>query len=116
MWESWEGIILALLPKYFSVWLCHVACGILVPRRGIEPVPPAVDAQSLPQGRREVLLLASGSTVYPVFPQGLHTGSSSYKTTPPALFLPSLYNSFLDTFQFSDQNFTACRTPPPIMP
>ena len=28
-------------------WPCHVACGILFPRPGIEPVPPAVEAQSL---------------------------------------------------------------------
>ena len=28
-------------------WPCHVACGILVPRPGTEPVPPAVEVQSL---------------------------------------------------------------------
>ena len=28
-------------------WLCRTACGILVPRPGIEPVPPAVEVQSL---------------------------------------------------------------------
>ena len=104
----------------FSFWLCHVACGILVPGRGIEPVPPAVDAQSLPLGCQEVLLLAFGSTVGSVLPQGLHTGSSSYKTTPSALlFLPPLYNSFLATFHISDQNITASdmhlRTPPLTM-
>ena len=27
-------------------WLCRLACGILVPQPGIEPVPPAVEAQS----------------------------------------------------------------------
>ena len=26
---------------------CHVACGILVPQPGIEPMPPAVEAYSL---------------------------------------------------------------------
>ena len=26
------------------VWLCHTACGILVPRPGIEPLPPALEA------------------------------------------------------------------------
>ena len=55
-----------------------------------------------------------------VLPQGLHTGSSSYKTTPSALlFLPPLYNSFLGTFHISDQNITASdmhlRTPPLTM-
>ena len=28
-------------------WLCYAACGILVPRAGTEPVPPAVEAWSL---------------------------------------------------------------------
>ena len=27
-------------------WPCHVACGILVPQRGVEPVPPAVEVWS----------------------------------------------------------------------
>ena len=104
----------------FSFWLCHVACGILDPGRGTEPLPPAVDAQSLPLGCQEVLLLVFGSTVGSVLPQGLHTGSSSYKTTPSALlFLPPLYNSFLATFHISDQNITASdmhlRTPPLTM-
>ena len=30
----------------FFVWLCHVACKILVSQPGIEPVLPAVEAQS----------------------------------------------------------------------
>ena len=29
---------------------CHEACGILVPRPGIEPVPPALEVQSLNHG------------------------------------------------------------------
>ena len=28
-------------------WPCHVACGILVPRPGMEPIPPAVEVRSL---------------------------------------------------------------------
>ena len=32
---------------FFFFWLCHVACGILVPQPGIEPMPPAVEEQSL---------------------------------------------------------------------
>ena len=31
----------------FIFWLHPVTCGILVPRPGIEPVPPAVEARSL---------------------------------------------------------------------
>ena len=31
----------------FFFWPCHAACGILLPQPGVEPVPPAVEAQSL---------------------------------------------------------------------
>ena len=31
----------------FIYWLCRTTCRILVPWPGIEPVPPAVKAQSL---------------------------------------------------------------------
>ena len=31
----------------FISWPCHVACGILVPQPGIEPMPPEVEGQSL---------------------------------------------------------------------
>ena len=31
----------------FVFWSCRAACGILVPRPGIEPAPPALEAQSL---------------------------------------------------------------------
>ena len=34
-----------LILFYFIFWLRRTACGILVPRPGIEPVPPAVEAQ-----------------------------------------------------------------------
>ena len=32
---------------FFFFWPRFVACGILVPRPGIEPAPPALKAQSL---------------------------------------------------------------------
>ena len=32
---------------FFFFWLCHMACRILVPQPGTEPVPPAVEVQSL---------------------------------------------------------------------
>ena len=32
---------------FLTFWLCLLARGILVPRPGIEPAPPAVEAQSL---------------------------------------------------------------------
>ena len=37
--------------KFFSIsfcfWLCHMPCGVLVPRSGIEPALTAVEAPSL---------------------------------------------------------------------
>ena len=49
---STEGGILHKMPPSLVVtvyifWPCHTACGIPVPRPGIKPVPPAVEAQSL---------------------------------------------------------------------
>ena len=38
-------IYLFIILKIF--WLYHVACGILVPRPGIKPTPPTVEAWSL---------------------------------------------------------------------
>ena len=35
---------------FIYLWLCHVACGILVPPPGIEPVPSAMRPQSLSTG------------------------------------------------------------------
>ena len=32
---------------YFLFWLCRVACGILAPRPGIKPEPPAWEVWSL---------------------------------------------------------------------
>ena len=41
---------------FFIFWPCHTACRILVPRPGIEPTPPAVEAQSLKhRTAREIL-------------------------------------------------------------
>ena len=38
-----------LIFKFFNYffWPCHVACGILVSQPGVEPMPPAVEVQSL---------------------------------------------------------------------
>ena len=33
--------------SFFFLWLCHVACGILVPWPGIEPTQSALEARSL---------------------------------------------------------------------
>ena len=35
------------LTYFFFFWLCSMACGILVPQLRIEPVSPALEAQSL---------------------------------------------------------------------
>ena len=32
---------------FFTFWLCCTVCGILVPRPGIKPMPPALEVQSL---------------------------------------------------------------------
>ena len=50
---------------FFFFWLHHVACGILVPQPGIEPVPPAAEARSLNHwtarefSKNEILLFAT---------------------------------------------------------
>ena len=36
-----------MITTFFFFWLHRVACGILVPGPGIEPAPPALEAQSL---------------------------------------------------------------------
>jgi len=43
-----EGLQIMLDAQFFTVylfiyWLCHAACGILVPRSGTKPEPPAVE-------------------------------------------------------------------------
>ena len=44
----------------FFFWPCQAACGILVPQPGIEPVPPALGAQSLSHRTvRDVLMMLS---------------------------------------------------------
>ena len=45
MWES--TLYVYLLFFFFFFWPYHMACGLLVPQPGIEPVPPAVEAWSL---------------------------------------------------------------------
>ena len=41
------GLVCFVCFVLFCFWLHHVACGILFPRPGIEPSPPAVEVQSL---------------------------------------------------------------------
>ena len=40
-------VSICLLFFFFFFWRHHIACGILVPQPGIEPAPPALEAQSL---------------------------------------------------------------------
>ena len=45
---------------FFFFWSCRASCRILVPRPGIEPVPPTVEARSLNHwAAREFLILLS---------------------------------------------------------
>ena len=41
------SLLLLLLFLFFMFWLCHAACGILVPQPGNEPIPPALEAWSV---------------------------------------------------------------------
>ena len=41
--KLWDIVILFIL---FFLWSCCSACGILVPQAGIEPMSPAIEAQS----------------------------------------------------------------------
>ena len=45
LWGSWVQIL--SVSPIFCFWLHHAARGILVPKPGIEPMPPAAEAQSL---------------------------------------------------------------------
>ena len=44
-----QGLLLGYFILFFIFWSHHAACGILVPRPGIEPASPALEAQSLNQ-------------------------------------------------------------------
>ena len=41
-----ENLLFLLFYFILFFWPCHVVCGILVPRPGIEPGPPALEAWS----------------------------------------------------------------------
>ena len=47
MGTFWNFFTLLVFFSFFFFWPHYAACGILVPRPGIEPVPPALGAQSL---------------------------------------------------------------------
>ena len=45
--HTWFNVLLSpSRNSFFFSWLCRAACGILVPQPGIEPMPPAAEAQS----------------------------------------------------------------------
>ena len=44
---SIQGEEQRILAIFFFFWPCPAACGILVPRAGIKPMPPAMEARSL---------------------------------------------------------------------
>lgn len=43
----------------FFLFLDHAACGILVPQLGVEPMPPALKAQSLNQWTTDKVVTSS---------------------------------------------------------
>ena len=62
--------------QFFFFWLYHVACGILVPQQGIEPVPSGVKRQSPNHwATREV-------PVGKYLIRGVSDNSSAYANTP----------------------------------
>ena len=44
-------VILLFTYLFVHLWLCCAACGILVPRPGMEPMPPAVGGEGFTTGR-----------------------------------------------------------------
>ena len=44
--KGWKHVFFYYSFYLFIFWPCYTACGILVLQAGIEPVPPAVEAQS----------------------------------------------------------------------
>ena len=46
MFSSSHHVLDAFLSFLLRFWLCHAACGILVPQPGTEPRPTAVKVQS----------------------------------------------------------------------
>ena len=38
-----RNVVVFIIIFFRFSWLCHTACGILVPQPGIEPAPPAVE-------------------------------------------------------------------------
>ena len=78
-------------------WLCCVACGILVPQPGIEPAPPAVEAQSLNHWTaREVpihfFLLCNVATKHFKLLNVAHMLSLSGSAGPEHCSLPSIFS------------------------
>ena len=81
------GYLFAFLKVSFYLFLfiyfylfrpCHVACRILVPLPGIEPMPPAVEARILNHWTtREVLKGVLWSTTLIKFSVSIHSGCSN---------------------------------------
>ena len=85
---------------FFFFWLCHTACGILVHRPGIEPVPLAVEAWCLNHWTtREV----------PILPSFLKDTFTGYRILGWQYFsfssLKMLFHFFL-TFIIPDEKFS----------
>ena len=62
-WQQEDCLTLHHTRFLCHFWLCHMACRILVPWPGFEPMPPAVEVQSLnhwtPQGSPQTSLFDS---------------------------------------------------------
>ena len=60
--------VILFLPFSLFFWLSHMACRILVPQPGIEPVPPTVEARSpntgMPRNFLNVIIIQFWEQVY----------------------------------------------------
>ena len=82
---------------YFIFWTRHVAYGILALQPGIEPVPPALKAQTLTPGPPGKSLQSSLMNSHALLPEGeelvLQTASLDIVCTPGPTS-PTLVNDF----------------------
>ena len=71
---------------FFSVWPCHMACGILVPQPGIEPRSSAIRVQS-PNHTTHLENVQDGSTGSSSPPPLVISGNSLKFSSDTALYL-----------------------------
>ena len=93
-------------------WPCHTACGILVPRQGIEPMPPALESesQSLDCQGSSISLSAANTIHVLATPSvtGLRRGAC-VSLFPIGLYSVKGKAKNYDAFENLPDNFQKCR-------